>query len=217
MYDLKGKIIFIEGNIGSGKTSLIENLRNYISTSECSPSSYNILEEPIYEFTNFENFNPLKDMYEKKISVSEFQTYIVDVMVENMKRKILPNKINIIERSVFSAVEIFSRMHFDKESISDFMFLFLQKRMLERAKDFIKHYEVSFVYLQTTVAVSLERIKKRQREGEQNLDYSFIQTVHDYHSDFINNITYDGQYNLITIDANDILIEVLKSFIDKCL
>ena len=59
--------------------------------------------------------------------------------------------------------------------------------------------EISSVYLKTTPEIAYERIKERNRNGENDIPITYIQNCNKYHEDWFN--LTKNKY--ITLDAND--------------
>jgi deoxyadenosine/deoxycytidine kinase len=174
------KIISIDGNIGSGKSTLMGELKRYFS------NNINIvfLKEPVDEWENITDENGttiLEKFYENpsKYGFSfQIMAYIsrLDVIRKEIKKN--PNAIFISERSLFTDKLVFAKMLFDSGNIELVNYKIYQKWFDTFADDF----PVSkVIYVNTEPEICHERIEKRSRTGESNIPLEYLQNCHKYH------------------------------------
>ncbi|KAL4713936.1 hypothetical protein ACJJTC_015590 [Scirpophaga incertulas] len=172
--------VFVEGNIGSGKTTFLEHFHQF--------EDITLLTEPVDEWRNLKGWNLLDLMYKdpKKWAMT-FQSYVSLTML-NMHRKAIPTPVKLMERSIFSARYCFveqllrnGSLHPAQFAILDEWFNFIQHQIPIEA-DLI-------VYLKATPAVVYDRIKKRARSEEQCVPLCYLENLHQLHEDWLINKT----------------------------
>ena len=203
-------IVVIEGNIGAGKTTLINKLKEIFKNH----SKIKILEEPIDLWNNIKDkdgTNILTNYYKNQNKYA----FPFQIMSFTSRFNILRNTLKqnydiiIIERSMFSDKHIFTSMLYDNGTINEIEY----KIYLQLFDEFIAEIpQVSIIYLKTDPIEAKKRIDNRNRSGEIiSLDY--LQKCHEYHEKWLLNINE----NIIIIDGNknyysneDILNSVVK-------
>lgn len=172
-------IISIEGLIGIGKSTLIEHLKNNLKEINGKPVIY--LKEPIEEWKGLiELF--YKD--QKKYAFS-FQLTVLVTMSRLLKKTIKnnPDAIIICERSVFSSKDVFVKMLYDNKMITDIDYQLYLQLFEEITKDIPLS---SIIYLKATPETCLERIKNRNRSGEEEISLEYLEMCQQYHNEFFN-------------------------------
>ena len=178
------KIISIDGNIGSGKSTLMERLRKHFSNN----TNIVFLKEPVDEWETITDENEitvLEKFYENpsKYGFSfQIMAYIsrLDVMRKAIKQN--PNAIFISERSLFTDKFVFAKMLFDSGNIE----LINYKIYLKWFDTFADDFPVSkIIYVNTEPEICHHRIVKRSRTGESNIPLDYLQNCHKYHNNMI--------------------------------
>lgn len=115
--------VFIEGNIGAGKSTFLEFLTERYKTN----SSIDIFDEPLFEWENYHGENILKRFYEGPTTSSFFFQSCVQY---TFLKKIFQNRtrseagIRFSVRSIGSSVQCFSEvLHQNKVCQINFIFL----------------------------------------------------------------------------------------------
>ena len=69
-----------------------------------------------------------------------------------------------------------------------------------------------FVYLQTIPETSLERIKKRSRDGESNIPLDYLKALHDRHESWLS-----SEDNVLYLDVSSSIFEdeVMEEFLEQ--
>jgi deoxyadenosine/deoxycytidine kinase len=183
-------IICIDGNIGSGKSRLLNDLREYYSNNP----NIVFLKEPVDEWetiTNEAGETILEKFYadQQKYSFSfQMMAYISRLAI--LKSEILknPNAIFITERSLFTDKFVFAKMLFDSGKID----LINYKIYLKWFDTFSSDFPISkIIYVNTDPNVCYQRIIKRSRTGEDNIPLDYLQNCHAYHNAMLD-ITLDS-------------------------
>ena len=178
------KIISIDGNIGSGKSTLMERLRKYFSNN----TNIVFLKEPVDEWENIKDENGttiLEKFYENATKYGfsfQIMAYIsrLDVIRKEIKQN--PNAIFISERSLFTDKFVFAKMLFDSGNIE----LINYKIYLKWFDTFADDFPVSkVIYVNTEPEICHQRIVKRSRTGESNIPLDYLQNCHKYHTNML--------------------------------
>lgn len=224
MFIIPSNISFysFDGNIGSGKSTVVANLKAKLDNSKSSKSSKNIyyfLQEPVDEWNTIcdkTGTNILTKFYsnQEKYSFS-FQMMAYISRLAQLKETIssIINDSNFSrnnryfifsERSVFTDKNVFAKMLYDSGKIEEIEYQIYNKWF----DHFIKELpQVKYIYIQTTPDIAYERILMRNRDGE-NIEKKYICECHEYHEKWLNELD-----NLTIINADrgkeDVLLEVL--------
>ena len=179
------KIISIDGNIGSGKSTLMGNLKAYFSDNK----NIVFLKEPVDEWETITDENGttiLEKFYENSSKYGfsfQIMAYIsrLDVIRKEIKKN--PNAIFISERSLFTDKLVFAKMLFDSGNIE----LVNYKIYLKWFDTFADDFPISkVIYVNTDPEICHMRIEKRSRTGESNIPLEYLQNCHKYHNNMLN-------------------------------
>ena len=163
---------FVEGNIGSGKSTFLKKLGEVIDRQ--------VVLEPVDEWTKVRNLNGkniLEEFYEDpKRNAFLFQS----IAFRSRIRNISDLKDCLVERSIFT-----DRMIFAETCLEDGYLNSIEWNDYCEWFDWIvKHFNVNpsgFIYLRTNPRVSYERIQKRQRSGESSISFDYLKKLHQKH------------------------------------
>jgi deoxyadenosine/deoxycytidine kinase len=197
-------IFSIEGNIGSGKSTLLKKL-NKINDKQIV-----YLQEPVDIWNEIKDING-KTIIEKYYEDNERYAFSFQMMayisrLSQIRNAYKEGVILITERCIFTDFNVFARMLYDSSKIEEIEFLIYKKWFDE----FLKELPIpTLIYIKTTPETCLERVKKRNRKGE-NIPLEYLQTCHDYHENWINGYSSDV---LVLDGENEINVEDIISFI----
>ena len=123
------RIISIEGNIGSGKSTLVHNLQSHFKNKNINAI---FIQEPVNIWNSIRDNNGtiLEQFYkdQEKFSFSfQMMAYISRLSVLKNAIKQNPNAIIITERSLYTDKFVFAKMLYDNKKISDIDFSNLSK------------------------------------------------------------------------------------------
>ena len=159
------KYIVIDGNIGSGKSTLINSLQETLKYN--GDSNFFIETEDTEEWMNS---GWLEKFYVNSKFSFGFQMKVILSHIKQIYRIIKTaqeNDIIILERSAFTSLHVFGKLLLE-DGVLDQLEFNLQKEYIEALltpPDII-------IYLETKPEDAFQRIIKRSREGEQiSLDY----------------------------------------------
>lgn len=164
--------VCIEGNIGVGKSSVVEKLRALLPHATVVP-------EPAAEW---EDRGLLHQMYKdpQKHANSFQQSALVGIVAAQAH---VPTSIMITERSIYSNKHVFSKLHLDPKERLNYDYTY------DKLTEMLPCRQVFFVLLTAPPDVLLNRIRQRGRASEQNIDINYLQNVEEAHSDWLDGET----------------------------
>ena len=179
------RIISIEGNIGSGKSTFVKELERYCKINSKN-SKIHFLQEPVNIWNNVqtaEGKNIIECYYanQKKYAFPfQMMAYISRI---HLLKEALKDDYDIIitERCVHTDKNVFAQMLFDEGKIGDIEFKIYNMWFDEFLKDLPK---IEIVYLKTVPNISNERVIKRSRKGE-NIPIEYLEKCHNYHEKWL--------------------------------
>jgi deoxyadenosine/deoxycytidine kinase len=200
-------IFSIEGNIGSGKSTLVKKLTTILTKLSNIQVIY--LPEPVAVWESIKD-NSGKNIIEKYYENQEkyafsFQMMAYITRIHQLKEilKTQRDAIIICERSVFTDKEIFAKMLHDDKKIEDIEYNIYCKWFYE----FVKDIPVAgLIYVKTAPTKCEKRVIKRNRKGE-TIPLSYLENCHLYHENWLNN----EKLPVLTLDGNNDFIDGLPN------
>ena len=197
-------LISIEGNIGSGKSTVVEYLK--------SLNKYIFVDEPVNEWLTIKDkdgMNALECFYkDKKENAFCFQVlaYITRLkkLIDTIKNS-PKDAIIITERSIETDRNVFAKMLYEDNLISSiewetYNYWFNTFKEISQVD--------KIIYIKTSPSKCLERINKRNRSEEISIKIDYLEKCSKYHDDWLDNI------NNTTIDGHDSIDIVRNKVID---
>ena len=203
----KPVIISIEGNIGSGKSTLVKHLRKV-------NVDWIFLDEPVTEWEKVKNDKGesllqlfYKDMPRWSYTFQNY-AYITRMrkLIDITKKKYNKQTYIITERSVYTDRHVFAEMLLKDGKMTQMeMNMYLNWFNLLHEFAMIDHV----VYLRTDSKKCLERINKRSRVGESNITIDYLLSLELQHDKWINNheksLFLDGNTDLNTDEPDQFI------------
>ncbi len=192
------KIISIEGNIGSGKSTFFRFLENYYKDDP----KIIFLDEPVSLWESIKDTdgeNILSKFYKDQTKYS-FQFQIMAYITRlSLLRKISKEKdiIVITERCLYSDYYIFAKMLYDQNKMTEIEYQIYMKWFYEFEEEF-KVYRM--FYISVNPDLCFERIKQRSRGGEDSISLDYLEQCDRYHEEMINIMS--KKISCLTIHAN---------------
>ncbi len=192
-------VITIEGNIGSGKSTLCKDLENVTFNKP-----HKIIYENVDEWCKLtdNNGHNIFELYysDKKKYSYLFQSYVICSRVHHILETIkeYPDHIIICERSHLTDFYIFVKMLHSLGDISDIEY----KAISQIFKTF--NLEITgTIYNKVDSEICVQRIKKRNRSGEQ-ITSEYIKNLNELHNDWLNCDDFGDKNNssILIIDGN---------------
>ncbi|XP_032606266.3 putative thymidine kinase 2 mitochondrial variant 1 isoform X3 [Taeniopygia guttata] len=174
--DAGKRIICIEGNIASGKTTCLD----YFAQT----TSIEVLKEPLAKWRNVRGHNILGLMYQDASRWGiTLQTYVQLTMLEQHTRPMI-SPIRMMERSIHSAKHVFVENLYRSGKMPE-----VDYAVLSEWFDWIQNNtDVSvdlIVYLQTSPKVCYERLKTRCREEEKVIPLEYLEAIHELYEEWL--------------------------------
>jgi deoxyguanosine kinase len=187
------KIISIEGNIGSGKSTLIKKLRELPEFQ----NGFTFLPEPVDEWNTIKDSDGIT-ILEKYYSDQKKYAFSFQMMAYISRLKQLNDSKNssiiITERCLYTDRNIFAKMLHDTgmiEEIEYSIYLKWFEYFIENLND------IKFIYVRSDPDVCSDRITLRNRKGE-NISIEYLSNCHHYHEKWLNN-----EKELLVLDGNE--------------
>lgn len=166
-------IVSIEGNISSGKSTLLDSI--------AKASNFTCIPEPLSLWQNYGSTNPLSIYYKDPSRWCFYFQSLVQYSVVKELCSYPPNRLLVTERSLDSVTNIFNKLSVSRN--------YLQTHELTLLDDWSTFVASKFdirpkcyIYLQTPPEVCFQRLISRNRPEELQLrlsDLSALSTLHD--------------------------------------
>lgn len=168
--------ILVEGNIGCGKTTFLNNFKD--------SSNILALHEPIADWKNVSGYDLMKlFLNNPQTHAFTFQSYVLLTMMKAHEME-TTRPIKMIERSIFSCRYIFVEnllamkiMSHEEYSVIDEWFKWLVETKAITA-DLI-------IYLRTDPEVAYKRKNDRAKEGDESISLSYIEKLHQHYENWL--------------------------------
>ncbi|XP_014468352.1 PREDICTED: deoxynucleoside kinase-like isoform X2 [Dinoponera quadriceps] len=198
--------ICIEGNIGSGKTTFLQQFHKFNNAT--------ILPEPMHLWRNIEGVNLLDLLYKEPKRYSFlFQSYAQVTRLE-LHTTSTPTPYKIMERSIFSTKCFLENMKRTNKIFN------VEATILEKWYDWsIENANIKtdlIVYLRTTPEIVYQRMQARARKEEESVPLEYLRQIHEIHEDWLYRQTlFSLPAPVMVIDGNKSLEEMVPQF-EKC-
>lgn len=206
------QIISIEGNIGSGKSTVVNSLKQEYSGNIIGTNKIYFLEEPVNEWTQIKDIlgkNIIEKFYENQERYSfSFQMMAYISRLSMLKRAIKECqekgiRIIVCERSLQTDKNVFCKMLYNSNKIDEVEYQIYNKWFYE----FISEIPpIKFVYIKTDPQIAYQRVNKRNRKGE-TIDLEYLEMCSLYHDSWL---LFGEEIEILSIDGNKDYEDVLK-------
>ena len=204
--NIKPIIVSIDGNIGSGKSTLIQILQEELKNND----HIIFLQEPVSEWLKVTDgkTNILNNFYgDKKRWSYTFQNFafitrshiILEAIKNNMVYPFQKRKVIITERSTETDKHIFAKMLYDEGNMTKLeyeIYNYWYNKIINK-----NNKKNNIIYLRTTPNDAFNRINKRDRVEERKIPIDYIQNVHRYHDDWL--VDRKNNCNICYLDGTD--------------
>lgn len=182
------KILCIEGNIGSGKSSLMRRIEPLL------PSNVKILMEPVHLFSYYKGFSPLKAFYDDPKKYAFFlQNHVIDSQLKHFRQQVNLGggeekiKLLISERTLYSPI-LFTNTLFKSGCLTP-----MEKEKLHEYSQNVIHTTLCnkpmgadyLFYLHLPPLDCIQRIRIRGRDGEEGITTGYLSTLEHEYSTYI--------------------------------
>lgn len=191
--------IAISGNIGSGKTTLVEMLSRRLGW------------KPFFEDIS----NPYLDDFYQDMNEWSFKMQISFLSSKIAQLKNIENsKTNVIQdRTIFEEAYIFVENLHDMALMSSRDYE-LYMKIFNQGLEFVKTPDL-VIYLKGSTQTLISQIQKRGREFEMGISTEYLDRLNVYYNNWIAN--YKGSMIIIDIDNDDFVLDdnVFDSIVEK--
>jgi len=190
--------VVIDGNIGCGKSTLIQSLKELYKEK-----SITILEENVDEWKPY-----LTEFYKDMESNSlKFQMKVLEHHLHSGKiTGESSNLISIHERSPLSCIEIFG-----KDLLTSGFLKEIDIQLMRSYNSKLGWNPDVIIYLKSDTAIASSRCIERSREGEDIIPIDYLNNISELYNELYDpNISNQHGYSVYIIDANNDKKAVLK-------
>ena len=206
------KVIFVEGNIGSGKSKFLSQIETYYG-GDCQ-----VIYEPVDTWTSLKDadgVNVLDHFYKdpKKYAYT-FQNVAFMSKIKKLEEIDYTKRYVFIERSIWSDKHIFANNCFKSKLINDIEYQVYNMWFDWIEKVCMKPKTMYFLYLRCSPETSHTRINKRGRVEENTIQLDYLTQIHDRHEEWTKTDFYiiDAEQDLT---VKETFIKEYIKFIDK--
>jgi deoxyadenosine/deoxycytidine kinase len=186
-------IVSIDGNIGSGKTTGKAKLREYIMSLKKKKEDNSILfvDEPTGDWEQIKDENGIPILTNLYLDVKRFafrfqmMAYITRLQKIRQALKTPNVRLIITERCLLTDAHVFAKMLYDSKKIEQDEYDIYMRWFDE----FAKEVEPScIIYFKASTEVCMNRIQKRNRPGESNIGFEYLEDCNRYHDEWLNSV-----------------------------
>lgn len=208
---VKPILISVEGNIGAGKSTIIDNLKEHMKGN----TDIMFLKEPVDIWETIKDTKTDENILQKFYNDSTKYAFSFQVMayvtrLSTIRKAIRENpdcKVIICERSLDADKNIFAKMLYEDNKIEDINY----QIYLHFYNEYVKDYKLDgIVYINADADVCYQRTVKRSRNGESSITEEYLQKCKDYYDDWL--FTNNKDTDILNIDANE---DVTYNMFDK--
>ncbi|KAG5684025.1 hypothetical protein PVAND_013278 [Polypedilum vanderplanki] len=196
--------VFIEGNIGSGKTTFLKHFSKFENVS--------LVFEPVGLWQNLNGYNLLELQYEdpEKWHMS-LQSYVMLTVLRNHLENKTDKPIKIMERSLYCGQFCYVEQMFANKTLEPAKYYVLQEWY-----NFIHERHKSqcdlIIYLRTNPENALKRIRKRGRTEESGITIEYLRELHNHHENRLIHGKFYRPAPVLVIDADSDKENILKEY-----
>jgi len=197
----------IEGNIGSGKSTVLDYIKNKHG------DKIEIIKEPIDVWNKVydDKGNSVFELFCKdpqKYSYI-FQYFVFQTRIRSCDHPQL-TKLRFSERSVLTDRHVFMKSMIKKKFISYIEYNCYMELYDWLVSKFKKPDGI--IYLKTDFNICYDRKNIRSRKGEETVDIDYLKLIHDNHEEWLNK---DNSIPIFIVDGNDTLENIYNKINEK--
>ncbi len=179
---LRAKMYILEGNIGAGKSTFLKLI-------EANHSDISVVQEPKENWvTPTEGTSLFERFYHEPTRWAyTIETLIMTCRVrEHLQAQRVSNPNRLMERSVYSGHYCFAKNGLESGYFTNLEWYAYSKLLEFMVKEQCR-LPLGFIYLRTTPETCFQRIKIRNRNGEQDISIDYLTKIHNLHEKFLVN------------------------------
>lgn len=193
-------VFSLEGNIGVGKSTMLNKLKQLfgdrLNNRECI-----FLQEPVEEWQSIKDLNG-EDILTKFYKDQDKYAFSFQMMAYISRQALLmkaveenPGSIIITERCIHTDKQVFAKMLYESGKIEEVNYVIYNKWFDTFS---VKYEYTGHIYLRASPQVCYDRVKERSRSGE-TIPLEYLTSCHDNHDNWL---AYAKNTILIQVDDN---------------
>jgi deoxyadenosine/deoxycytidine kinase len=210
LLNTKPIIISIEGNIGSGKSTMLKHIQEHFK-------EWNIVDEPVDSWLSMKDENgvSLLELFytDKKRWSYTFQNSAFITRYTNMMNAIQESKTNnksnifITERCVLTDRYVFAEMLRDSNCLNP-----LEWELYTKWFNWFSSYTPinGLIYVNTEFNTCNDRIKWRSRKGEESIPVDYLNSLETQHEKWLSNCNIP----ILRISSDKSELDTIKTWIE---
>jgi deoxyadenosine/deoxycytidine kinase len=212
------QIIFIEGNIGAGKTTFLKLIEKNNNLSNKFPNKkIAYVYEPVDEWTEYKDssgIDILTHFYKNQEKYGFiFQWYVFMTRIKAINNAIDSGaEILFVERSIFTDKNVFMKSLYHKKKLTNMEYK-IYMDWFNWIADKMLQYSYKFVYMQLSTDKCYQRILKRSRDAESVIEYDYLDLINKNHDKWLTELPTRECLILssdYSIDDSNIISEYLQ-------
>lgn len=228
-------LIYIEGNIGTGKSTFVDKLSSYLpNLTELNVDPKMIL-EPVDEWLEtkdsdgqhiLQKFYGDQTKWAFTFQMNSFISRVKRIQDEMFRDDNGKEKMAFVERSIYTDRNCFAKLCHESGKMTSLEYDIYCKWNDWLSKQFNVRPDV-YIYLRCLPEVNDQRIKERARSSEESIPLEYLEALHDKHDEWME-FEKDHGVPVYVIDANrnfkdpvemtkifEELMVFLKTIVDK--
>ena len=206
-------IFTVEGNISSGKSTLLSQLKSFKFNKP-----HIVVLEQVDEWSQLkdnEGVDILSLFYKDKKKYSYmFQSYVLFSRLHHLLNTIKenPNHIIICERCHLTDLYVFAKSLYELKDINDIEWK-VYNMWHQQLRDMVNIKIDGCIFVNTSPEVCIQRLNKRNRTGEGGIPLDYLTLLHEKHVDWLLDrpkkenkewfsLNKDTTFSVLTIDGN---------------
>lgn len=201
-------IISFDGNIGSGKSSVVAYFKKNFDKF-CNLKTYHyktcFLDEPVSQWESIVDISDGKNVIEKFYANNKEYAFQFQMMAYisrlSLFKEALKQDYDIIftERSMYTDKNVFAQMLYDCKKMNNIEYQIYNKWFDEFAECL---NNMKTVYIRTSPEICDKRVKKRNRQGE-DIPLQYLKDCHYYHDSWLNSPSSIERGEVLVINGNE--------------
>lgn len=164
--------------------------------------------EPVENWMNIKGFDLLKALYtESNRWTFTFEMTALLSRIKNHLNTVQNNHINVYERSILSCFHVFIRHDLEQKYLNEAEYRILQDHFEYGRRKTIDLSKTIILYLDSSPKECFERIVKRSRESETNIDLKRLEQLKYHYDEFIKN------FNLCPVKVIDASQSIERTYV----
>lgn len=209
-------LITIEGNIGCGKTALLNELEQALLNFDCgNVLPFRCIDEDVESWRNVEGIDVLRRFYQNPTAWGLSLQTIITTSNHHRLCDALNKKggvsnfpmLLISGRGIQSTSKVFVPVLYEQKYISDKDAAII-RFIIDKIPEKIKNSHL-YIYLRTTPETCLQRL--REREETDNIDLAYLNLIHAKHEEWFKATTTHQEENVVKFNPE---INAYGAYID---